>query len=209
SRSLTSITEPYDHGSTLKPFVAAALLAEGRATLADSVYAEKGTWRDGSRTFRDTSPHEWLSLRDALEVSSNIAFVKFASRLSPGQQYAYLRDFGFGTLTGIESPAESSGLLRRPAQWSKLSSASLAMGYELSVTPLQMLTAYGTLANGGMLMEPLLVKEIRATNGEVLARAEARPLRRVIPEEVAEAVTEVLVDVVEEGTATRAGLGSF
>src|SRR5690606_41885451 len=167
SRSLTSITEPYDHGSTLKPFVAAALLAEGRATLADSVYAEKGTWRDGSRTFRDTSPHEWLSLRDALEVSSNIAFVKFASRLSPGQQYAYLRDFGLGTLTGIDYPAESAGLLRRPGQWSRLSSGSLAMGYEVSVTPLQMLGAYGALANGGVLMEPYLVREVRAPDGQI------------------------------------------
>lgn len=209
SRSLTAITEPYEPGSTLKPFVAAALLAEGRATLADSVYAEKGTWRDGSRTFRDTSPHEWLSLRDALEVSSNIAFVKFASRLSPGQQYAYLRDFGFGTLTGIDYPAESSGLLRRPAQWSRLSSASLAMGYELSVTPLQMLAAYGALANGGVLMEPLIVREIRDAEGREVGRAEPRPLRRVIPEEVADALTEVLMEVVEEGTATRAALETF
>src|SRR5690606_34282267 len=143
-----------------------------------------------------------------LEVSSNIALVKFAKRLSPGQQYAYLRDFGLGTLTGIEYPAESSGLLRRPAQWSRLSSASLAMGYEISVTPLQMLAAYGALANGGVLMEPYLVREVRGPDGKVLVRRNPTVVRRVVPEEVARAVTEVLVDVVEKGTATRAALAT-
>ncbi len=209
TRSLTAITEPYEPGSTLKPFLAATLLAEGRASLEDRVYAERGTWQEGGRTFRDTSPHEWLTLREALEVSSNIALVKFAKRLSPGQQYAYLRDFGLGTLTGIEYPAESSGLLRRPAQWSRLSSASLAMGYEISVTPLQMLAAYGALANGGVLMEPYLVREVRGPDGKVLVRRNPTVVRRVVPEEVARAVTEVLVDVVEKGTATRAALATF
>ncbi|MEX2583939.1 MAG: penicillin-binding protein [Gemmatimonadota bacterium] len=209
SRSLTAITEPYEPGSTLKPFLAATLLAERRAELTDSVYAEAGSWRDGNRTFRDTSPHEWLSLSEALEVSSNIALVKFARRLSPGQQYAYLRDFGFGTATGIDYPAESSGLLRRPAQWSRLSSGSLAMGYELSATPLQMVSAYGALANGGVLMEPTLIRELRRSDGRVLARHQPTALRRVVPEEVADAVTEVLAAVVHDGTATRAALETF
>ena len=209
TRSLTAITEPYEPGSTLKPFLAATLLTEQRASLNDSVYAEGGTWQDGAGTFRETAPHDWLSLRGALEVSSNIALVKFAKRLTPGQQYAYLRDFGFGTATGIEYPAESSGRLRRPAEWSRLSSGSLAIGYELSVTPLQVLAAYGALANGGVLMEPYLVREVRASDGRVLARRAPREIRRVVPEDVARAVTEVLVDVVEQGTATQASLATF
>jgi cell division protein FtsI (penicillin-binding protein 3) len=209
TRSLTAITEPYEPGSTLKPLLVATLLAEGIAQLSDSVNAENGIWQDGGRTFRDTSPHNWLTLRDALEVSSNIAFVKLAKRLSPGQQYAYLRDFGLGTPTGIEYPAESSGRLRRPAEWSRLSSGSLAMGYELSVTPLQLLAAYGALANGGVLMEPYLVREIRGSDGQVLAQRSARPIRRVVPEDVARAVSDVLAAVVDEGTATRASLSTF
>lgn len=209
TRSLTAITEPYEPGSTLKPFLAATLLAEHKARLEDAVFAEMGTWTTGSRTFRDTSPHEWLTLREALEVSSNIAMVKFAQRLSPGQQYSYLRDFGFGTATGIEYPAESSGRLRRPTEWSKLSSGSLAIGYEISVTPLQMVSAYGALANGGRLMEPYLVREVRAPDGSVLSRRSPTAIREVVPEDVAKAVTEVLVDVVEQGTATRAALATF
>ncbi|HUE97249.1 MAG TPA: penicillin-binding transpeptidase domain-containing protein [Longimicrobiaceae bacterium] len=209
TRSLTAITEPYEPGSTLKPFLAATLLAENVATLGDSVDAEGGVWQDGGRTFRDTSRHDWLTLADALQYSSNIAFVKYAKRLSPGQQYAYLRDFGLGTLTGIEYPTESSGWLRRPAEWSRLSPASLAMGYEIAVTPLQMLAAYGALANGGVLMEPYIVREIRATDGEVVRRRTPVQVRRVVPEEVARAITEVLVSVVEDGTASRASLATF
>lgn len=209
ARTLAAITEPYEPGSTLKPFVAATLLEEGAATMGDSVFAENGSWTHGRRTIRDTSPHAWLTLRDALRVSSNIAMVKFATRLSPGQQYSYLRDFGFGTATGIDYPAESTGLLRRPQQWSALSSGSLAIGYELSVTPLQMVAAYGALANGGRLLEPYLVSEVRAADGSTLFRRSARETRRVVSEEVAHGITEVLVSVVEDGTATRAGLSTF
>ncbi len=208
-RVLTAITEPYEPGSTLKPLLVATLLSEGVAALTDSVYAEKGTWVDGRRTFRDTSPHEWLSLSQALEVSSNIAFVKFAKRLSRGQQYAYLRDFGLGTPTGVEYPSESSGWLRKPSEWSALSSGSLAMGYELTTTPLQMVGAFGALANGGVLMEPYLVREIRAADGKVVERRSPTALRQVVAPEVASAVTEVLAAVVEGGTATRASLETF
>lgn len=209
TRTLTAITEPYEPGSTLKPFLVATLLEEGVASIADSIYAEQGAWRDGSRTIRDTSPHEWLTLAEALEVSSNIAFAKLARRLSPGQQYAYLRDFGLGTLTGIEYPSESSGMLRRPADWSRLSAASLAMGYELSVTPLQMLAAYSALANGGLLMEPYLVREVRSADGRVIESRTPRRVRQVVREEVAETITNLLTAVVNEGTGSRASLATF
>jgi len=209
SRSLAAITEPYEPGSTLKPFIVAALLAEGRASLDDVVDAEDGVWQVGRRTIRDVKRYDHLTLRDALRVSSNIVIVKLAAHLSPGEQYRYLRDFGFGTPTGVQYPAESSGRLRRPAQWSALSQASLAMGYELSTTPLQLAMAFGALANGGVLYEPQLLREIRADDGTVLARGEAQPLRRVLPREVAASITDVLATAVSDGTATRASLATF
>jgi len=209
ARNLTAITEPYEPGSTLKPFLLASLLAEERVSLADSVYAEMGVWRDGSRTIRDTSVRGWLTIREALEVSSNIVFVKLAGLLSPGQQYSYLRDFGLGTATGIEYPSESSGLLRRPSDWSKLSSASLAMGYEISVTPLQMIAAFGALANGGVLMQPHLIREVRDAAGRVVEERKPEALRRVIPEAVADSLSMALKAVVAEGTASRASLATF
>ncbi len=211
SGSLAAITEPYEPGSTLKPFAAAALLAEGRARLTDMMDAENGAWLDPAtgRTITDTHPSGRISLREVLVESSNIGIVKFGSRLAPGKQYEYLRDFGFGTATGIEFPAEASGRLRRPARWSRLSAGSLAMGYEISVTPLQLAVAYGALANGGTLMEPYLVGKVVGPDDEVVREREPRVLRRVVPREVARQITDVLVEVVEQGTATQAALANF
>lgn len=202
-------TEPYEPGSTLKPFFVAALLAEGRARLDDRVYAEQGVYQHGGRTVRDVHGYGWLTVREALRHSSNIVMVKLSERLDPGTQYRYLRDFGFGTPTGVTYPSESSGVLRRPRAWSRYSQASLAIGYEISVTPLQMAMAYGALANGGVLMEPRLVREVRSRDGEVLRRYPPRAVRRVVSPEVAEALAEALVEVVTEGTGREAALGSF
>lgn len=203
------VTEPYEPGSTLKPFLVAMLLAEGRATLEDSVYAEEGRWESEGRTLTDSNKHGWLTVRDALRVSSNIAMAKLAERVEPREQYAYLRDFGFGAPTGVSYPSEAAGRLRRPSEWSRYSRASLAIGYEIAVTPLQMVMAYGAVANGGVLLEPVLVREVRTREGERRVTAAVRPIRRVIPEEVARAVGSALVEVVETGTGREAGLGAF
>ncbi|MBW3627665.1 MAG: hypothetical protein KY464_00075 [Gemmatimonadetes bacterium] len=205
---LAAITEPYEPGSTLKPFLAASLLARGRVTPRDSVFGENGRWQTAERTITDSHAAGWMSLADVIRESSNIGIVKFTSRLRPGEEYEYLRDFGFGTPTGVEFPAEANGRLRRPADWSRLSSGSLAMGYELSVTPLQIAAAYGALANGGVLMQPHLLREVR-NEGRVLQSVEPRALRRVVPQETADRITEMLVSVVEDGTATHASLQTF
>ncbi|HEX6939377.1 MAG TPA: penicillin-binding transpeptidase domain-containing protein [Longimicrobiales bacterium] len=208
-RNWLAVMEPYEPGSTIKPFVVAALLAEHRATLGDSIFAEHGRYEVGGRTITDEHGYGWLTLRDALRFSSNIAMAKAARRLEPADQYGYLRDFGFGTPTGVPYPSEASGLLRRPDRWSRYSQSSLAMGYEVSVTPLQMVLAYGALANGGVLMEPRLVREVRSRGGRVIERFDPRPVRRVVPEAVARQISDALVEVVEAGTGRAAGLGSF
>lgn len=208
-RQWRAVTEPYEPGSTLKPFVVAALLSEGRAELSDSVFAENGRWTYDRRTVTDVHPYGWLTLREALRVSSNVAMIKLASRLDAGTQYRYLRDFGFGTPTGIDYPIESGGLLRHPRSWSRYSQGSLAIGYEIAVTPLQMAMAYGALANGGLLLEPRLVREIRSRDGTRTATAASRVLRRVFPKSVAEQLSPVLLDVVQSGTGQQAGVGAF
>jgi len=208
-RAWRAATEPYEPGSTLKPFTVAALLAEGEASLSDSVFAENGIYVNGGRTLRDVHGMGWVTVAGALQQSSNIALAKLSTRLTDGVQYEYLRAFGFGSPTAIQYPSESSGLLRRPKQWSRFSQASLAIGYEISVTPLQMVLAYGTLANGGVLMEPRLVREVRSRDGSVTHRYKPRAVRRVIPEDVARDLRGVLVGVVETGTGRAAALGPF
>ena len=202
-------TEPYEPGSTLKPFTIATLLAEKHARMTDSVFAENGTYTAEGRTLRDVHAMGWTSVAGALQHSSNIALAKLSARMSPQLQYQYLRSFGFGSPTAVTYPSESSGLLRRPAQWSRFSQASLAIGYEISVTPLQMVLAYGALANGGVLMEPRLVREVRSRDARVAEHFEPRVVRRVIPERIADDIREVLVDVVETGTGGEAALGPY
>ena len=150
-----------------------------------------------------------MTLARALQVSSSVAVAKAAQAMSPAAQYQNLRDFGLGAPTGIGLPGEVRGTLRRPEGWSRQSSASLAIGYEVSVTPLQMAMAYGALANGGVLMEPRLVREFRDSNGKVTARFQPRMVRRVVSPDVARDVADVLVDAVEVGTGTLARLGTF
>ncbi|MBD0319747.1 MAG: penicillin-binding protein 2, partial [Gemmatimonadetes bacterium] len=166
TRGLAALVEPYEPGSILKPFFVANLLAGRRASLNDQIFAENGRWADpNGRVHTDVHPYGMLSLRDALRVSSNIGMVKLVPRLKPAEQYANLRDFGFGTPTGVEYPIESGGRLPRPARWSKMTAASLATGYEVSVTPVQMAMAYGALANDGKLMEAHLLRETRGSDG--------------------------------------------
>lgn len=207
ARNWRGVTEPYEPGSTLKPFTVAALLSLGRATLGDSVFGEEGEYERLRLT--DSHPHGWMTLGEALRESSNIGVAKVAERLAPREQYVTLRDFGFGTPTGIEYPSESSGVLRRPDSWSATSASRLAIGYEISVTPLQMALAYGAIANGGRLLAPRLVREVRSRDGRVEQTFEPRVVRRVIPEQVAHAIRDVLMAAVEDGTGRAAALGPF
>ncbi|MGZ8469617.1 MAG: peptidoglycan D,D-transpeptidase FtsI family protein [Gemmatirosa sp.] len=186
----TAISEPFEPGSTIKPFMAAALLQR-------------------KRTITDVHKAPQMSLREIIRESSNIGIVKLAMKLSPQEQYETLRDLGFGAPTGVPYPAEATGTLYPPARWSATTPASLSMGYEMAVTPLQLAAAYGAIANGGMLMEPALIKEIRDAEGNVRFRHAARPVRRVMPDSVAATMRALLRTVVDSGTATDADLASF
>ncbi|HET9002718.1 MAG TPA: penicillin-binding transpeptidase domain-containing protein [Gemmatimonadaceae bacterium] len=207
---VTGISEPFEPGSTMKPLVGAALLERGVVRAGDRVDTYGGTWTIFGRTINDVEKGMGkLTLRDVIRVSSNIGIAQFAQRLTPGEEYEALRDFGFGTPTGLPFPTEAAGTLRTPKEWSKMSAASLAMGYEVAVTPLQLAAAYAAIANGGELLEPALVREIRSAEGQVLYRHERRVVRRVVSPEVAARVRGMLGEAVEKGTGMQADLTSF
>jgi cell division protein FtsI (penicillin-binding protein 3) len=211
--SATAVTEPFEPGSTIKPLVAAALLERGLVRPQDVVPTRGGLYTLHGRTIHD-EPHvgptpAWLSLADVIRFSSNVGIAQFAGRLSPRQAFETLRDFGLGTATGIPYSSEAGGTLRPPVVWSKQSQASLAMGYEMAATPLQLALAYAAIANGGELLEPAVVKEIRAPNGDVRYRQRRRVVRRVLDPGVARSVLTLLTDVVARGTAVDADLTTF
>jgi cell division protein FtsI (penicillin-binding protein 3) len=206
---LSAVNTPYEPGSTIKPFTVAALLEHTQVRLGDRFEIGDGSWTINGRTIRDDHADSTeLSLRDALRVSSNIGIAKAAQALTPGQQYEALRDFGFGVRTGIPLPGEAPGTLRRPEDWFGDSPQSLAIGYEIGVTPLQMAMAYGALANGGRLLEARLVSATRPPEGSV-RRFEPTVIRKVMSGAVTGQIRDVLVDVVEDGTGTRAQLATF
>lgn len=205
----TALTEPYEPGSTVKPFIAAALLERGRVELNDSVPTYNGEWKIGRRTIRDVHRARAMSFAEVIQQSSNIGIVQFNERLTPREQYETLRDAGFGMTTGLPYPSESPGRLYPVAQWSGTTRASLAMGYELSVTPLQLAAAYAAFANGGVLVEPQLIQEIRSPDGKTVWKSERRVVRRLMGEPTARAMRDLLRDVVAGGTATGADLKTF
>jgi cell division protein FtsI (penicillin-binding protein 3) len=205
----TAVTEPFEPGSTLKPFVAASLLEKHRATPTDVVNTHNGQLELDGRVINDMHKAASLSLADVIRFSSNIGIVEFGQRLTPSQKYETFRDLGFGMPIGVPLPGESPGTLREPRQWSKQTSASVLMGYEIAVTPLQLVTAYAAIANGGELLEPHLVKEIRLPEGKVVYSAEPKVVRRVMSFDVSRTVQKMLLAVVQEGTATKADLATF
>ncbi|HKV74676.1 MAG TPA: penicillin-binding transpeptidase domain-containing protein [Gemmatimonadales bacterium] len=214
----TTITEPFQPGSTAKLFTAAALLTQHLVDSSDRVYAENGVWempigtRGRTRTIHDAHAVKGsLTLAQAIQVSSNIAMAKFSTRLSSERHFEALRDFGFGSPTGVEFPMEARGTLDRPDHWEAgYSGPSLAMGYELAITPLQLAVAYGAIANNGVLLAPTLVKEIRDPQGKVLYRHSPEPVRRVLTPEVTARLREYLHGAVGEGgTGDKAQLVNY
>jgi cell division protein FtsI (penicillin-binding protein 3) len=205
----TAVSEPFEPGSTLKPFIAAALLERGRARTDEVIETFNGQTVIEGRLITDEHKAAQLTLSQVIQYSSNIGIVRFSQRLSPREKYETLRDFGLGTATGVPLPAESDGTLREPFRWNRTSGSSIVMGYEVTVTPLQLVAAYSAIANGGELMEPHLVKEIRSAEGDLIYRARPRAIRRVISESTARDVRQMLLQVVESGTATRADLATY
>jgi cell division protein FtsI (penicillin-binding protein 3) len=204
----TALTEPFEPGSTVKPFIAAALLTLGRARPGDVVDTHNGVWVLNGRRIEDEHKFPSMTLRDVIKYSSNIGITQFVSRLTAGEEYQALRDVGFGMPTGVPYP-EAAGTLRLPSDWSADSRASLAFGYEVSVTPLQLALAYASIANGGELLEPALIHEVRRPDGTVVYTQRRRVVRRVMSADVADTVRAMLSGVVEGGTGSEATLSTF
>lgn len=204
-----ALSEPFEPGSTLKPLYAAALMQRGLARPTDTVNTENGAYTIEGRTIHDEHPEPRMSLAQVIEYSSNIGIVKFVSRLTERQEFETLRDYGFGMPTGVPYPGEASGILYPLGDWSKQSPASMAIGYEVAVTPLQLAAAYGAVANGGDLLQPALIKEIKSRDGTVLYRHDRRVVRHLFSSDVATKVRQMMVGVVQGGTSKEAQLARF
>ncbi len=202
----------FEPGSTAKPFTAAALLELARVDSTEVVSGEGGKWvfeaaGGKPRTVTDDHPqHVPITLARAIQVSSNIGMVKFSRKLKPAEHYDLLRAFGFGSPTGVEFSVESPGILERPNQWRDgWQGPSMAMGYGFQVTPIQLAAAYGAIANGGRLMAPAVIREVKDRGGTVRYRHTPLVVRQAISPDVAARIRYFLsLAAADSGTGSRA-----
>lgn len=204
-----TIVEPFEPGSTLKPFLVGRLVEMGKTTPGEVINTRNGVYEVDGRRITDVHKAPSMSVTDVIRHSSNVGIAILSERVNDGELFSLYRDLGFGTPTGVSFPRESGGTLNEPRKWSNPTHHSLAIGYEVSVTPLQLALAYGAIANGGELMSPALVKEIRDAEGNVVYSHKPRPVRRVFDEKTTKTVMAMLESVVDSGTAQDASLASF
>ncbi|MCC6214099.1 MAG: PASTA domain-containing protein [Polyangiaceae bacterium] len=211
ARRERAVSEAFEPGSSMKIFTVAAGLAAGVVTPTQKLFCEKGTMAVDNVVIRDTHPAGWLALTDVLAVSSNICSAKIGLALGGDKLYETLRRFGFGDRTGVAIPGEASGTLRpRGRPWVQVETASAAFGQGVSVTNLQLAMAAAAIANGGELMEPILVTKVVTATGELVREATPAVRRRVVPRHVAALVAEMIVAVTEgHGTGVEAAVNGF
>ncbi len=206
---LKAVSDMFEPGSTIKVVTATAAIDDGVYSPADTFFCENGQYVYYNLVVRDIYPREILSLSDIIAHSSNIGIIKVAEDLGPDLIYKYCYRFGLGTRTGIDLPGESPGILREPGDWSSVSTGVVAMGHEIGTTTLQLALIYSAVANGGLLMRPLLVTEVIDAGGEALVTNHPEVIRRVASPATMEQLRYMLYNVVEEGTGTEAQLPGY
>jgi cell division protein FtsI (penicillin-binding protein 3) len=205
-----AITDPFEPGSTFKVILAAAALEEGVARPGDRFYAENGAITVANKTIHDWKKYGWLTFTEVLQNSSNVGAIKIGLALGKERYYKYIAGFGFGLPAGVGLSGESRGQLRPPAQWSGLSLATMSIGQEISVTALQMVSAFAAIANGGRLMQPQIVRATLDSQGRAVVRGfEPRVVRQVITPDTAHVLTGMMTAVVREGTGHNAAIPGY
>jgi cell division protein FtsI (penicillin-binding protein 3) len=205
-----AITDPYEPGSTLKIFSAAAALESGVSGPHSIYYCENGAYRIGRNVVHDTRPYQYLSLEQIIQVSSNIGTVKVSENIGSKNLYNTLKNFGFGERTGIDCPGETPGMLSPYQRWTKIDNAAIAFGQGISVSAIQLITAVSAIANDGLLMKPYVVQAITDKNGAMIEKVNPHPVRRAVSSETAEAIRKMMAMVTEEGgTGTKAAIEGY
>ena len=204
-----AVTDPFEPGSTFKIIMAAAALEEGVVKPDDRIWAENGSITIAKTTIHDWKKYGWLTFGEVLQNSSNVGSIKVGLALGRERYFRYMTAFGFGAPTGVGLSGESRGQLRDLPRWSALSLPTMSIGQEISVTALQMVAAFGAIANGGTLMQPRLVRSVFDAEGKEIRRMESRPLRQVISAETARTLTRLMTQVVSAGTGHNAAIPGY
>ncbi len=208
SRAVSAVFEP---GSTGKIITMAALLEEGLATPTDQYFAPYEYTAPSGQTFHDSHEHatQRLTLTGILSTSSNTGTVQAGSPLTLQQRYDYLAAFGLGKPTGVGLPGESAGILHDVSDWDKRTQDVILFGQGVSVTALQTAQVYATIANGGVLVHPTVVKGFSDANGTLIPITSTGEPQRVVSEQTASELMRMLESVVDTGTGRPAQVAGY
>lgn len=207
-----AVTDCFEPGSLIKPLIVSKALDSGIVEEDEIFPCHNGAFRVGKRVIRDTHQYDYLSVSDIVVHSSNIGMAQIGMLMEKKRLYSFLKSLSFGEKTGIELPAEARGTVWPLGRWSLGSAISVAFGYEMAVTPLQLVTAFSSIANGGTLLKPKIVSKITDYSGNRVKKKYEIPerVRRVISPEVArEVMSPILEEVVKEGTGKNAMLFTY
>jgi cell division protein FtsI/penicillin-binding protein 2 len=206
ARRNRALTDTYEPGSTMKPLVMSMLLEEKLTYESEVTNTENGRYKVRGATITDSHDYDKLTSTEIISHSSNVGIAKLSDRIDDNLFFKYLRDYGFGNLTSIDLPGETRGMLKKPKRYSKISKNFISFGYEISVTPIQLITAYCALINGGNLYRPYVVKAIRDTKGNYIDEFTSKKIRKVISKETSKRVIEMMKETVSNGTGIEANL---
>ncbi|MEO6053292.1 MAG: penicillin-binding protein 2 [Chthoniobacterales bacterium] len=207
NRTITDMVEP---GSTFKIVATSGSMNEGVTDEKTQIFCENGSYAYGGKVLHDTHGHGLLDILNILIKSSNIGAAKLAMKMGDQKFYEYVRRFGFGEKTGIMLPGEINGLVPPPQRWDKLTITRMPMGQSVAATPLQIVMGMSVIANGGHLMSPQIVKEIRDRDGKTVMKFDPVVVRDVIRKEIADYINTGLSGVVsDQGTAPLAKVPGF
>lgn len=206
NRAICDLFEP---GSVFKIVTASAALEEKKVVEEDKFFCENGSYKVANHILHDHQPHGWLTFREVIEESSNIGTTKVAQLIGSDLVYKYVKLFGFGSKLGVDMPGEISGMIKEPRFWSKTSIGAVPIGQEVGVTSIQLVTALSVIANGGQLMRPYIIEEIRDKQGEIIKKSSPVLIRKVLSLDTAARLKKILTGVVEEGTGKLAKMPGF
>jgi cell division protein FtsI (penicillin-binding protein 3) len=205
-----AVTDTFEPGSTMKVFIAASALESGLYDPNSIFFCENGAYNIGRNTIHDSHPFDWLTLQQIIKHSSNIGIVKIGEKLGAKYLYKMLTSFGFGNKTNIDCPAEATGSLMKYHMWTPLDQGAICFGHGISVSGIQLLTAVSVIANGGVLIRPILVKKVLSADGKVIHTQERLEVHRVISKQTARQMCKIMSTVVEpEGTGMKAALEHY
>jgi cell division protein FtsI (penicillin-binding protein 3) len=205
-----AITDPFEPGSTLKIFVAAAALEFASLSPKTTFNCENGAYRIGKYTVHDIHRYGVLSLQDIIKFSSNIGAAKIGEKVGPEKLHQTLRLFGFGQKTGIDGPSETTGLLMLPKHWANIDTAAISFGHGISVSAVQLITAVSAIANDGVLMKPRIVQAATDKQGQVLQQFPPEEVRRTVSRQTAQTLKDILqAAMLPGGTGVQASLEGY